>query len=63
MRKRWELDMIFWVVWRMRYDWRKQVIMKVEVICELVQRCMIASGLEFEDKMIDERFNLEKEEN
>ncbi len=63
MSKRWELDMIFWVVWRMRYDWRKQVIMKVKVICKLIQRYMIASGLEFEDKMIDERFNLEKEEN
>ena len=63
MSKRWELDMIFWVVWRMKYDWRKQVIMKVEVICKLVQRCMIASGLGFEDEMIDGRFNLEKEEN
>jgi len=47
----------------MRYDWRKQVIMRVEVICELVQRCMIASGLGFEDEMIDERFNLGKGEN
>ncbi len=63
MSKRWESNMIFWVVQRMRYNWRKQVIMKVKVICELVQRCIIASGLEFEDKMIDERFNLEKGEN
>ncbi len=47
----------------MRYDWRKQVIMKVGAICELIQRCMIASGLGFEDEMIDERFNLEKGEN
>jgi len=37
--------------------------MKVKVICELIQRCMIASGLGFEDEMINERFNLEKEEN
>ncbi len=34
--KRWELNMIFWVAQRMRYDWRKQVIMKVKAICELV---------------------------
>ncbi len=63
MSKRWESDMIFWVAQRMRYNWRKQVIMKVEAICELVQRCMIASGLGFEDKMIDGRFNLGKGEN
>jgi hypothetical protein len=37
--------------------------MGVEAICELVQRCIIASGLGFEDKMIDERFNLGLEEN
>ncbi len=36
MRKRWESDMIFWVVWRMKYDWRKQVIMKVESIFRMV---------------------------
>ncbi len=58
MKKKWELNMIFWVVQRMRYDWRKQVIMKVELIFRMIQRCMIALGSGFEDKMIDERFNL-----
>ncbi len=48
---------------RMKYDWRKQVIMRVKVICELVQRCIIASELGFEDEMIDRRFNLGLEEN
>ena len=50
--------MIFWVAWRMKYNWRKQVIMKVELIFRMVQRCMIALGSGFEDKMIDGRFNL-----
>ncbi len=58
MRKKWELNMIFWVAQRMRYDWRKQVITEVESIFRMVQRCIIALGLGFEDKMIDERFNL-----
>ena len=37
--------------------------MEVGAICGLVQRCMIASGLGFEDEMIDGRFNLGKGEN
>jgi len=63
MGKRWGSDTIFWVARRMGYDWRKQVIMGVGAICGLVQRCIIASGLGFEDEMIDGRFNLGKGEN
>lgn len=38
MKRRWELNIIFEEVWRMRYDWRKQIIMRVETIFSMIQK-------------------------